>query len=609
MKTEAQINNNEVALRAIKIQKINLTLQILMVFILYNINVMVTVVTYFMRLTTGYKRPPFFDAITYEMLVFTLALNPVITVSFQPETGPVSKIFSGNNGGVASENGICSQIGVGILKAGGNAVDSIIATGICQGTLNPFSSGIGGGGFAVLRKSCGTIEFIDFRETAPQLSNSTMYNTNYNASLVGGLAVAVPSEVKGYELLHTKYGKLPWNTLFEPSIELSEVGFKAGKELVKRLNSNKDWILNNTEFLKIFAPNGTLVGVGDIVYRKNLAFTLKKIAEEGSKGFYEGEVAQDIVNTIQTNGGIMSLEDLKNYTAIFRQPSTGKFMNSTIYSTTAPSSGSILINILELLDSVIRSNGTGTQVDLYHKFVECLKFGYAARTNLADPGFNSTITAFEKNIISEQFIENLRSKVDLKHTHNYTYYEAAYAPEEMPGTTHLSTTVNMDFGSQLMTPATGIVLNDEMNDFSMPNVSNGFNLPPSVINVVKPGKRPQSSTAPAIVVKSNGEIIALGGAGGSKITSSVAQVLLEILLNDKNIMQAVDSPRIHNQLLPEVTNVEENFNQEIINGLIAMGHNVQKWNQLAEVQIVAKYENRTVEAYSDFRKYALADAY
>jgi gamma-glutamyltranspeptidase len=263
--------------------------------------------------------------------------------------------------------------------------------------------------------------------------------------------------------------------------------------------------------------------------------------------------------------------------------------------------------VLELLDSVVTTNGTGTQIDIYHRFVECLKFGYAARTNLADPRFNSTITSFEKRIISGQFIENLRPKVDLKHTHNYTYYEAAYAPEEMPGTTHLSvidsegfavsltTTVNMDFGSQLMTPATGIVLNDEMNDFSIPNISNGFDLPPSVINFVEPGTRPQSSTAPAIIVKDNGEIIALGGAGGSRITSSVAQVLLEIFLNNKNIVQAVNSPRIHNQLLPEITNVEENFNQGIINGLIAMGHNVQKWNQLAEVQIVAKYKNGTVE--------------
>jgi gamma-glutamyltranspeptidase len=434
-----------------------------------------------------------------------------------------------------------------------------------------------------------------------------MYNDNYNASLVGGLSVGVPGEIRGYELLHKKYGQLPWSKLFEPSIKLAEHGFEAGPELVKRLDLQKKWLLNSTEFVKIYAPSGQLVKVDDIVYRKNYAKTLKKIAKEGSKGFYEGEVAQEIANYVQKNGGIITLEDLKNYKAIVKEPSIGTFLGSKVISTTAPSSGSVLVSTLGLLDAVIKQNGTGSQVDLYHRFVEALKFGFSARTRIGDPAYNSTITPFEKEIIKKDYIKKLLSRVDLKQTHDFNYYNPSYDTKELPGTTHISvidkdgfavsltTTVNMNFGSQLMTPEFGIILNDEMNDFSVPNVSNGFGLAPSPLNWVQPGKRPLSSTVPSILVKEDGEIIALGGAGGSLIISATAQVLLEIYLNKKGLQEAVDNARIHNQLLPQITQVEQSFNQTLIDGLVAKGHNVTKWSNLSQVQIVTKKCDGSVE--------------
>jgi gamma-glutamyltranspeptidase len=450
-----------------------------------------------------------------------------------------------------------------------------------------------------------------------------MYDKRPEQVQVGGLAVGVPGEIKGFELMHRKYGKLPWSKLFAPSAKLCKDGFRAGTELVRQLNLAKGWILENEEFRKVYVKNGELVDVDDIVKRPELGATLEKIGKEGSSAFYEGEIAREIVDFTQKNGGILTLQDLKNYKPIIRPYAEGKFFNSTIISTTAPSGGSILISTLQLLEEVIKTKGKGSTADVYHKFVESLKFGFAMRTKIADPDFDSEISKFSELILTKDYIKNLATEVDLTSTHNFDYYHPQYDTKELPGTTHISvidnsglvvsltSTVNLEFGSHLMTPLSGIILNDEMDDFSLPNVTNGFNLPPSPLNWVQPHKRPLSSTVPTIVVGPNGDIITLGGSGGTRILSAVAQILLEVEVNGKDLNSAIDTPRIHHQLIPETIFLEKAFDQDIINGLYTKGHNVTRWPRHKSVVQIVKRSSKdgSIEALSDGRKHGLAYVY
>ncbi|KXN74215.1 gamma-glutamyltranspeptidase, partial [Conidiobolus coronatus NRRL 28638] len=524
---------------------------------------------------------------------------------------------------VATELEECSKIGVEILKKGGSAVDSVIAAGLCVGVINSFASGIGGGGFSVVRRPDGKAEFIDFRESAPFLSNETMYISDPSKSVIGGLAVGVPGEIRGYELLHLKYGKLRWEELFLPSIALSNSGFKVGPILNLRLKSNEKWIMKNEQFKEAYAPNGTVLGLGDIVRLPKLAATLTRISKEGAKAFYDGDIAKEIIETIQNNGGIMTREDLKNYKAIPREPVISRVLNSTIITSSAPASGAILVSTLKLLESIIKASGKGSPSDLYHRFIETLKFGFASRTRLGDPNFSKSITEYSKEIIADDYINNLRPKVDLKYTHDPFYYNPMFAPKELPGTTHISaidndgiaisltSTVNLEFGSRLMTPNSGIILNNEMNDFSIPDSANIYNLASNPYNYIEPNKRPLSATVPTIIAKPNGELTALGGSGGSKILSAVIQVIIELEINSKDLKTSLDSPRIHHQLIPDVVSFEENLEKTVIEDLRVNGHNMSgRGNSYrSTVQIVRKKSNGHIEALSDDRKSGLAAAY
>ncbi|KXN74217.1 gamma-glutamyltranspeptidase [Conidiobolus coronatus NRRL 28638] len=532
-------------------------------------------------------------------------------------------VVTGKSAGVATELEECSKIGVEILKKGGSAVDSVIASALCVGTINSFAAGIGGGGFCTIRSPDGKVEFIDFRESAPSCSNETMYKSDLDKSKYGGLAVGVPGEIRGFEFLHSKHGKLNWEELFLPSINLSNEGFKVGPILHLRLDSSKEWILKDKQFKETYAPNGSLFKQGDLMRRPRFAATLTKIAKEGANAFYDGDIAKDIVETIQNNGGIMTREDLKNYKAIPREPVISSVLNSTIITGSAPASGAILVSALKLLESVIKSCGKGSASDLYHKYAEVLKFGFASRTRLGDPNFNKSIAEYSKEIITDKYINSLVPQVDLEKTHDPLYYKPYFGTQESHGTTHISaidssgfsvtltSTINLTFGSRVMTPKYGIILNDQMNDFSTPGTANLTNLAPSPYNYVAPNKRPLSSAVPTIIVKPNGEITVIGGSGGAKILSGVFQVLVESEINSKDLKASLDSPRLHHQLIPNELSYEESFDASILKDLRNKGHNTTAWgdSHRSIIQIVRKRSDGCIEALSDNRKSGLADAY
>nr|POE82730.1 gamma-glutamyltransferase [Quercus suber] len=295
-------------------------------------------------------------------------------------------------GAVSSENAICSNIGLNTLRKGGNAADSLIATNLCVGVVAPWHSGIAGGGFMLVRSSSGAYEFVDFRETAPAASFQDMYNNNTNASLVTGLASGVPGELKGLQHLYEKYAskRLSWYDLVMPAVEVARDGYPVGADMVRYMATAtagiENFLVINPSYAIDFAPNGTLLGLGDTITRKRYAATLHTIAEQGVGAFYTGPIAV-------SNGGIMTLADLKNYSVAIRRPGQISYRDFKIHSTTAPSSGSVVLAVMKVIEGYKKIGQAATINESTHLFDEALRFAYGQRALLADPGFNSSIDA------------------------------------------------------------------------------------------------------------------------------------------------------------------------------------------------------------------------
>ena len=257
-------------------------------------------------------------------------------------------------GAVASEKATCSQIGVDLLKQGGNAADAIVGTVFCVGTLGMYHSGIGGGGFMIIRGSNGTYEFVDFRETAPAAAFTDMYNNNTNASIYGGLASGVPGELRGMQHLHENYGKLSWATVIQPAIDLARYGFPVSADLVKYIKQSlagiSNFLVEDPSWAIDFAPNGTLVGLHDTMYRRRYADTLETIAQHGPDAFYEGAIANATVTALQNTGGTMTLDDLKDYSVAIRQPAQIAYRDFKLTSCSAPSGGEVALSALKIVE-------------------------------------------------------------------------------------------------------------------------------------------------------------------------------------------------------------------------------------------------------------------
>ncbi|KAI8999293.1 gamma-glutamyltranspeptidase [Gaertneriomyces semiglobifer] len=531
---------------------------------------------------------------------------------------------------VSTENPICSDIGVDILKRGGSAVDATIAAGICIGVTNPYSSGIGGGGFMVVYPGKGVInasEFIDFRESAPAAAHKDMYNKDPSLAQFGGLAVAIPGELRGFEAAHQRYGNLPWKDLFEPSIKLAREGWTVSKTLEHRMSLVGDIILEREEWREIFAPHGKLLREGDAVKRTTFARTLETIASKGADAFYTGPIAESLVRTIKNTGGIVTMEDMQSYAARVAPAIEGYYHGHKVVTSPLPTSGPVLISILNLLEGYdLKSEGrTSTNV---HRLIESYKHAYAERTFYGDP-----IDPVYRNItaISEQYMQkDMSLKKRLMIDDDKTYEPAYYGPEfegvETHGTMHVSvldengmgvsmtSTVNLLFGGMVMDRETGIILNDEMDDFSIPNHPNAFDLPASPYNFIHPSKRPLSSSTPAIILSPTSAVpkLIIGASGGSRIITSTVQALVDILSYDMTVEQALSQPRLHHQLLPNEVFVEWEVDGDLVRDLGRKGHKVTRWPKglyLSGVEIVHRKAEGVVEAGSDWRKGGAARGY
>lgn len=519
--------------------------------------------------------------------------------------------------GAVSTNGPeCAKIGADILAKNGSAVDAAISALLCEGVASLHSMGLGGGFFMTIWDAKNKIaDYLDARETAPKAATEDMFDGNAHLAMYGGLAVAVPGELMGYWEAHKKYGRLPWSELFEPVIKLCETGSIINEYLAAYLVDKEPMIKNESSLARILInPNTGRVWIkGDRIKRPQLANTLKLIAQHGADIFYRGNITDSLVKEIREFKGIITRQDFEDYRAVWRKPISLKMGNLTIYSAPPPASGAILVFIMNILRLVLPSNNENI---MWQRIVETFKWAYARRTELGDPAFVDGIDSLLANLTSSDYAEIIKERIkDDSTSQDPEEYGAVTETTVDSGTAHVSvlapdgsavsvtSTINQVFGAMIRSNSTGIIFNDEMDDFSSPNITNGFGLPPSPANFIRPGKRPLSSMCPTIVVDQNNDVrLVIGAAGGTKITSSVAISMVLHLWAKYNIKESIDARRLHHQLLPMNVQNEKNFCPDTLNYLSNIGHNITTFSGIGSAITAVSKENGLITANSDYRR-------
>lgn len=530
----------------------------------------------------------------------------------------------------------CSTLATEILRRGGSAVDAAVTTALCIGSINSFSSGIGGGGFMVVRHPNGTSTAFNFREAAPALADKHMFDHNPALSKVGGLAVGVPGELAGLDAAFKMYtsGKLGWSDLVEPVANLNRHGFTVEEPLKIATESSVEQ-LNMTNsmdnFFWLFNKNSkgefSTVNIGDTTFRPNFAHTLDLIAKNGSSDIFydpEGPIAPHLVNHAKAHGGVISLQDFVDYKVEISEPIKTEFLGREVITSPNPASGPMLAMGLNVLngfkDSIEQKDFSPIATQ---RLIETMKWMGAARSELGDPVDIDNTDRIDE-LTTQAWADSVRRNISDEHTLPWQDYHPAYESVDPHGTAHFSiidengmavsmtTTVNLLFGAALAEPITGIVLNNEMDDFSTPGQKNAFNLEPSLYNYVAPFKRPLSSCVPAIISGPDGRPeIVIGAAGGSRISTAVFQAIVRKLQYDESMLNVIAKPRLHHQLLPDYVLAEPDVPSFALEELKKKGHEIVKFKPLTAMNgIYINPKTGLIHAVSDYwRKRGKADGY
>ncbi|MGB3189750.1 MAG: gamma-glutamyltransferase [Limnoraphis sp.] len=536
-------------------------------------------------------------------------------------------------GMVVSADPLASQAGIDILKQGGNAVDAAVATTFAISVVEPFSAGIGGGGFLLVgfppttpqAEDSYDIQALDFRERAPKAATRDMYlddagKVQPRSSLDGHLAAGIPGTVAGLYTVHQYYGNLPWATVVSPAIRLAENGFPVSDYFVRSVKRRQDVINNNPAAKAIFTRNGELYQPGEVLIQQDLATTLKRIAEDPNS-FYRGEIAEAIAADMAKNGGLMTLDDLKAYTPIWRKPVCGEFRETQVCSMPPPSSGGVhLVQILNMIGDTNLKRWGRQNPDTLHLLAEAMRIAYADRaTYLGDPDF---VTVPVEALTSLAYANQQRQAINMKKARNSTQVKPVDEATlqrylwESPQTSHLTVvdnernvvsltfTINGSFGAAVVAEGTGIVLNNEMDDFAVaPGVPNLYGLVGGEANAIAPLKTPLSSMSPTIVTKDGEFVMAGGSPGGSTIITTALQLVLNVVEFDMNAGEAVSEPRIHHQWLPDKLIVEKGrMKPATLDKLRRRGHNLDEWDGWGNANLIRVTSNGMLEGAADPRR-------
>jgi gamma-glutamyltranspeptidase/glutathione hydrolase len=511
---------------------------------------------------------------------------------------------AGKNGMVVSVDEYASRVGIEILKKGGNAVDAAVAVGFALAVTYPSAGNIGGGGFMIIRfPDTEEAVALDFREMAPGRSTADMYLDDKGEpvkekSLYGYLAVGVPGTVKGFELAMEKYGNLKWVDVIEPAIKLAEKGFKLSKRRADSFNwLKKRFKFGNEEFFRIFSkPEGSEFKEGDIFNNRDLARSLRLIAGQGSDAFYKGQIAESIAQDMKKNGGLITKEDLESYRAFIRKPVSGTYHGYQIISMPPPSSGgTILIEMLNILEKYNLGQMERYAPETLHLIAETMKFAYLDRAKyMGDTDFVEVPVDL---LTSKKYAEEIRKKIDPKKAiPSRRMGKEIFPLEKGKDTTHFSVidkngmavattyTLNGGFGSGVVAEGTGILLNNEMDDFNVtPGHTDDRGLIGTKPNLIEPHKRMLSSMSPAIICKDGKVFMITGSPGGRTIINTVLNVIINVIDFNMPIQDAVDAIRMDHEWMPDILRLErEGLPKEVIESLRAMGHTIQRsrsWKQ------------------------------
>jgi gamma-glutamyltranspeptidase/glutathione hydrolase len=477
------------------------------------------------------------------------------------------------NPAVVSARKEASDIGVEIMKNGGNAFDAMVAVHLALAVTYPIAGNIGGGGFVVYHTSEGESGSLDFREKAPGKAFKDMYldkngDIIENMSTLGGAAVGVPGSISGIFEIHSKFGSLPIEDLFQPSIELAKNGFIVTKKQEEALKDKLQDFINVNGSESLFSQN---YKQGDTLKNINLSITLDKISKNGPKAFYEGEIAEMIIEEIEESGGIMTVEDLKNYNSVWRDPIKFKYKGLDIISMPLPSSGGILLGqLLKAIEGYDIGQFGHNSVESIQLMVEAERRAYADRSfYMGDPDFNK-LPVYE--LMDDEYVNSRMASFswDKATLSSEVSHGEVKTIEESDQTTHYSiidadgnsvsvtTTLNTNYGSKVFVEEGGFFLNNEMDDFSSkPGYPNSFGLIGSKANSIEANKRMLSSMTPTIVLKNKKPSLIVGTPGGSTIITSVFQTILNVYEYGMSMQEAVNAPRVHHQWVPDVVIIEE----------------------------------------------------
>jgi len=530
----------------------------------------------------------------------------------------------------------CATVGKDVMLRGGNAYDSSIATMYCNSVINSQSMGLGGGFIMTLYLANGTSLALIARETAPAAAYKDMFHGNANLSHYGPLASGVPGFIKGTWELKQRFGNpdISWHSLLKPAYDFCFNGIEVNFHAYHMMHQERERIKKDPGLASVFInpATGDIWDEGDVYTYPSLGNTIKEIAQKGPGVFYDGHIGEALVKDVQAAGGILTMQDLRSYKVQWEDTVKYTLRNSglTLISSPPPGSGVITNSIVAVMD-LYEPDPMDRHNPLYwHRFVEASKFAFAKRTEMGDwtyPPIRDQVKDIVANLSSHEWNKQIREKINDFQTHqDPAWYGAKESFEEDHGTCHhcfispegdaasVTASVNLIWGCKFLSPSTGIIMNNQMDDFGAPNITSAYNVPPAPNNFIYPGKRPMSSMSTTIVVDEKGRVRAVAGAsGGTKIISATAQVLLNAFYLGKNVKEAIDMRRLHHQLFPMNLFYEDGTTTWLLNEIRGFGHNMTyskyRVGGAAVQAIFVDPHTGSIQANADFRKKGAVDGF